>query len=285
MENDDVIDGEQLFLLVFGFIYLSMIFITYMFQYFNILKNKNVEGISHRTMIIGNISSICTLVNSLIFFFSIFKKCNDIGYINCINSSLGLYQIICQFICYIILYLLFSIYRPSISPNENNNQEIRSILDDVETGYQNKENISIYKRPAVLSFLCSLCFDIILLSITISLLSTNDWNGNIDNNIINFAKAMGIIGSISVVIQYLPQIQRLYINKNPGSVSKITYIFLAIGNIICFSYLISEPYSDVTTWISYLIAFVLQLFIFLQIIYYEKRLKKINSLQEPLLQN
>jgi len=334
--HEEVIETDQLFLLIFGFVYLSMIFITYMFQYFSILKNKNVDGISHRTMIIGNISSICTLINSLIFFFSLFKKCYDIGYINCINSSLGLYQIICQFICYIILYILFSIYY--ISPQEigdntminyNNMDDLHQPITQESTFskyYSHMINISFYGcfkqkvnnernsqtlnsedlesniqydsgengvssshiinkkriiRVGVLSFLVSIILDSILLSITISLLSTNNWNGNLNLSIINYAKAMGIIGTISVVIQYLPQIQRLYINKNPGAVSKITYTMLSIGNIICFAYLFSEPASDITTWISYVMAFILQFCIVGQIIYYEIRLKRL-SRQFPI---
>lgn len=269
--------AEQLIFLTFGFIYLSMIFVTYSFQYYKILSSKITDGISHTSMIIGNISSVCSLSNTLIFFFTTIKKCPEVGIIDCINSSLGLFQIICQFICYIILYLIFSIYYRSPKKTVKVSR-LESLPVETEYTELNDVDERYMVRNGGISFLVSIASDSILIGLTVGLLSVDDWNGYNENAIIMFARTIGVIGTISVVLQYFPQIKRLYINKNPGTVSKVTYILLAIGNLISFFYLIMESASDFTTWTPYLLSFMLQMVIFSQIIYYENRLKKLSEM-------
>lgn len=273
----DEYTGFDIFLFIFGLIFIFLIFVTYSFQYLKIIKNKNVKSISHKSILIGNISNICILINTLIFYFPIIKECSYIEYINCINSSIGLYQMISQFICYILLYYLFALYYKTNENNANYNLiNYNSINDDY-----NKKNSNI----SMLSFAISMLLNIIILIITILLLSLNNWENYENILIITYGRTMGILGTIFIIIQFLPQIYKLYINKCQGSLSKITSFLLAIGNIIPFFYIIISSTSDVTTYLPYIISFILQSIIFCQIVYYEKKTKKQNEILSSFYRN
>ena len=232
--------------LLFGLSYLLTIFITYVFQYWRIIKRKNVDGISNSYLMLGNICSLSSLINSLIFYFYVIKECQSFFSLTCINKMIGFYQISSQFICFIIFYILFIIY------------------------YKIADKDNFFKTYKIqLLFLLNQLLNLLFIGITIGILSINNWNSYKYDEIIIYARVMGYISMIFVLLQYLPQIYKLYKTQSHGSLSPITLIFLALGNFISFLYLILEGVSDYTTWLSYLMCFICICIVLIQIFIYK----------------
>jgi len=288
---DSIIDNFEL---IFGIVYIFIIFITYSFQYSNIIINKNVEGITNSFMILGNISSITSLMNALIFYFYIVKDCNIREIIECINKSLGLYQISTQFICYNILYCLYIYYVGNLKIIQDQLNDFIYDNNHIYTSHQftstiqntnysnNFIQVTTYKYK--ICFIFSLFFNFSLIAVTIGLISINDWTGYDLPEVIIYAEVLGYLCAFFVIMQYIPLIYQLYKNKRPGILSPVTYIFLSIGNIISFIFLFSQQNSHFTTWLPYIICFSLQFTIYLQIIYYKYKNKRelINALNERI---
>ena len=261
-----------------GIGYLLTIFITYTFQYIKIYKTKSVTGISPSFLVLGNISSVTSFMNSLIFYFVVIHECFTIDIVECINKMLGLYQIGSQYLCFMIFYVMFVFYYRTNVVNVYPDFEnlVQPLLSN-ENGNSNGNNrISEHHRRGyiVYYFIGMVLVDIILISVTVGLLSRNVWHGNDD--LIIFARALGIISTLSVVTQYVPQIYSLYLTKNAKNLSVVTYILLAGGNFVSFLYLTFQSASDSTTWLPYLICLIMQSLLCVQIIYYEQRSRHLN---------
>jgi len=265
-----MLTSAEISLLAMGLCYLTSIFATYMFQFVKHIRNKSVDGINPHFMLIGNISSVCSFINSLIFYFSVIHECFEIDLILCLNKSLGLYQIGSQYLCYLILYLIYAIlYRIPVH-----------IMDSETALFLAPHQIKRKRGFIILYYFLAMLGNIVLLTITLILLSKNNWHG--DQELINYARVFGIIATVAVVLQYLPQIRELYMKKNAKNLSVVTYILLAVGNFISFFYLTMQEASDVTTWISYLVCMLVQCTMIMQIIHYERRrkiLERTHSLQ------
>lgn len=258
-------------MLAIGICWLASIFITYIFQYIKIIKYHSVEGISSHFMILGNVSSITAFMNSLVFYLSVFRECPTIDPIECLNRSLGLYQIACQFICFIILYVLFVIfYKSTIHHTYNTFSSTPPPSEPL------LPQLSGRKRHLPL-FVVSLTVDILLIMVTIIILQRNAWTGDDDVGYI-YARTLGLISTMAVIGQYTPQIFKLYQIKHPRTLSIITYILLSVGNFVSFFYLVMQDASDFTTWMPYAISLLLQVILVAQIVYYNHRTERLSTI-------
>lgn len=225
-----------------GLFYLIIIFVTYSFQYGKIIKNKNVIGISQHYLILGNLCSGTSLVNTLIFYHKVMRDCSVT--IECVTKMIGFYQIVSQFLCFNIFYIMYLYY------------------------YRDSEERRCSKTKNLYYALSSLLI-IISLSIAIGLLSINNWNGSEIPGVIYYGRFLGIASTIFVFIQYLPQIHKIYHTKSSGALSSITVILIGTGNFVSFGYLLWQGTSDVTTWFPYLTCFILQFIMAFMMVYYD----------------
>lgn len=260
-------DGVDIIMTVLGMFYLLVIFVTYAFQYGKVYKTKSVSGITPSFFVLGNISSVTSYMNSLIFYFAVIHECFHIDVIVCINKMLGLYQIGFQYLCFMLFYILFVFYyRVTIPISHNYGSLSTSVVIAAE---RNTRGYIVHQ------FVILLIFNVTLISTIVGLLSRNDWHG--DKDLIVTARILGIISTVTVLVQYIPQIYSLYKTKNAKNLSIPTYTLLSCGNLVSFIYLAAQSVSDFTTWLPYLVCFIVQASLSAQIIYYEKRRHQLNS--------
>ena len=268
-----------------GLGYLLTIFVTYTFQYVKLYRTKSVTGITPYFLILGNIASVTSLMNSLIFYFSTIHDCFDIILIDCVNRMLGLYQIASQYLCFMIFYFMFVYYyRQQTSPYNQHSQPFASTQTTSLMSQQQQQQTyhsiagghrSSNKRGSIPYQWLAVClFNIVLMVVTVALLSQDDWMGY--QQLISYSRALGIIGTVTVVLQYAPQIHSLYQTKHASNLSATTYVLLCCGNLVSFMYLVittatDMAAADVTTWLPYLVCFLMQLVMVVQIIYYTRR--------------
>lgn len=290
-EDDDSYKGVAVGL---GSAYLLVIFLTYTFQYIRLLRTGSVVGINPYFMILGNLSSVASLLNSLIFYFVVIHECFDIVLIDCINRMLGLYQIAAQYLCFMIFYAMFVYYsrrqvsavatladaKSAISPLASiNYQAIGGSYDRSHSSHCCRTPSNCCRGqgrrgwvPLQLGLV--LLVNAILVTITVVLLSTDDWMGY--QQMTTYGRVLGGVSTVAVMIQYLSQIYSLYQTKYAHNFGVTTYIMLCCGNLTSFLYLmvstaVSHGRADVSTWLPYLVCFLLQLVLVIQIIYYNRR--------------
>jgi len=261
---------QELSMLTLGIVYLVAVFITYVFQYGKIIHSKSVKGISSKFIIIGNLASVTSFMNSLVFYFVVLSDCPQLDLVECLNHSLGLFQIASQFLCFLILYGLYVFYYqpPTLRDfgvSYRNSDGYGSLNNDSEDRFSVEVRCSRY---ACLHLGVSLLVNAGLASLTVGLLSLNNWHGYEEDTVIAYGRTLGILSVIAVGMQYGPQMIKLYETKEPGSISAVTYLLLTTGNFISFFYLIMQDSADVTTWLPYLFSFCCQAVIVVQVVWY-----------------
>ena len=240
---------------ILGISYISVIILTYLFQFVVIIRSKHIEGISSLFLFLGNIASICSVGNAIVFYFDTLQKCMYISHQECFNYVSGLLQFIVSFICIIIfqsIYIYYYLYNSSSRFFIDHTVAIRRCISS--------KSIDL--------FVISILMDAVLIIMIISMLSIDDWTGNNNIMTIKFARALGYFSVVAVSLQYLPQIYTIYRLKKNGSLSLITLILLMIGNIFCVGYFIYQGVSDYTTWLSFAVCGFLLLVLVIEILYY-----------------
>ena len=252
---------------IIGNIILIGIIISYLFQYVKIIRAKTSEGISHIFIAIGYVGTLCSLANSIIFYYPEWMNCRS--FFNCDSNILGFVQLFFQSCCYICFYLLYIIY------SDNTTFVYHTIK---------------HKHIAWIIFIILTC--ILIGTILTSLfLIMNDHNISSSSDHIDlldsikiYADVLSIIIIIATCIQYIPQIIQTYKDKYPGSLSLITISIQCPGSFIIAIFLALQSAGNLSTWIPYTITGLLQLILLIMgTIFYHKNKYIMNQGYHPII--
>jgi hypothetical protein len=95
---------------VFNVSLIFLIFISYLPQYIQIIKTKDVTGISNITVFLGNTLAWMNAVGCALINWNYFECCNVISLWDCNKLIIPVYQIGASSIAWFIFYLLFIKY-------------------------------------------------------------------------------------------------------------------------------------------------------------------------------
>lgn len=240
-EKCAVYDGASTVNFVFLILISIGIIISYIPQYRRIIIKRTSEGLSTNFLFLGSCSSIFTLTN-IILVSSKARHCCAIGALdtfNCINSQLNLFQIGIQCTCAIlILVLVLVITKHSIKQDK--------------AEYKCIENVGkLVAAHGIIS----------LLQITIGF-STNS------TVLYTIANINGLLSALLTVIKYVPQIYTTYRLKHPGTLSIGMMCIQTPGGFIFTATLYFAKGSHWSSWVSYLVAALLQGTLLLLCFYY-----------------
>jgi len=225
---------------------LCLGFVSYLPQYYEILKRKNVDGLSEPSLFILNISTATLAGNSLILNYGKFQ-CYDFSngkvgcsFWLCTGNLLPLWQITVAWLAVIPLYCIY----------------IRFKMQESDR----------------------LCYDFSwFLSYTVSivlmvLFATNYYEFSRDSTLFFewFAYILGIISAIFSTIVWIPQIIQLLKTRNSNGLSLLMFCLQTPGNamIIILQIIYKQHW---TSWIGYVILFVEQLLIVIILIVFKCR--------------
>lgn len=240
--------------------------VSYLPQFYNIVKYGNVDGISEPSLILMNLGMMCLCMNSLIFSWSYFFCMEDIShdiYSNfsssslyyrnlqeesvrnldageCLGNLLPFISIALAWSMVLVYYILFIIYK-----------------------FKKRE-----KR--ILSGLHYMFTYVIFLILVIGLALGEKLYHN-EQFFITYANVLGIASAVLNGLVYLPQIYLLFRLKNSGNVSLLMYIIQTPGNIVIILLHAFLYHSSISTWITYLVVFIEQFIILLLMLYYKYR--------------
>lgn len=218
--------------------------LSYVPQFYNIIKYESVEGISELCLVLMNIGLTCLTMNSLIFswkYFSPFQPINLLPFL----------QIALSWLMVLIYYIIFITFKFKTST-----------LNTIKAE-RKKEKRLLYGLHYAATYLIFTIF-VIALALGEKLQGHSSF----------FALFANILGYTSAVLNclvFLPQIHKIYKNKSKGNVSVIMYLLQTPGNLIIIIFQAVVYHAPLSTWITYVVVLVEQLIILLMMIYYYYR--------------
>ncbi|EMG46735.1 SPAC4C5.03 Uncharacterized protein C4C5.03 [Candida maltosa Xu316] len=240
-ENCAVFDGASTVNFVFSILISIGIIISYLPQYRRIFIKRTSEGLSTNFLFLGSCSSIFTLTN-IILVSSKARNCCRIGALdtfNCINSQLNLFQIGIQCTCAIlILVFVLLVTKHSIKQDKHEYRKIEHVG-------------KLVAGHGILS----------LIQIAIGF-STNS------TVLYSIANANGLLSALLTIIKYVPQIHTTYKLKHPGTLSIGMMCIQTPGGFVFTATLFFTKGSHWSSWVSYLVAALLQGTLLLLCFYY-----------------
>ena len=207
--------------------------ISYIPQFYNIIKYDSVEGISQMSLILMNIGSMCLTMNSIIFSWNYF---NPIDF----SNLFPFIQICLSWVMVLIYYIIFISYK-----------------------FKTKKKRFFYGLQYAVTYLL---FSIFIISLALG----EKIQGHIQFLYI-FANILGYTSAILNSLVYLPQIYKIYVLKSSGNLSFLMYGIQTPGNIIIIIFQAFIYSSPVSTWITYVIVLIEQFIILSMMTYYHFR--------------
>jgi uncharacterized protein with PQ loop repeat len=188
---------------------------TYIPQFYIIMKNRSIEGISEASLIVMNIGMMCLSMNSLIYSWKYF-------FCNCLYDLLPFITIVISWIVVLFYYIIFLIYK----------------LKDYSKLFS-----------PTLSYAISYLFFVSLIIV----LALTEKIKDHTNFLILYADILGIASSVANGLAYIPQIYILLKTRSNGNLSLLMYIFQTLGGVVILFFQIIIFRSPITTWITYVV--------------------------------
>jgi len=238
---------------IVGFLFILGIIGIYIPQYYKIYKKKSSYGLSNTFMILGNMATFLTSVNSLIYYINAFPCMRKE---NCVEQFMGLGIIILQWILFLINYIMFVYYHPS------KHSSLIKFKINVNWGF-------------ILSNTCG----IICLAITIGFLGVDGWKyKTADAKFLVWSYILEVLITTLFLLHYIPQIWETYKLKEIGSISLVSLGIMCPGSyiwtffLVCQSTITNNPNaSRPQVWIPYLVVGTMQLILLIMGIYYNRK--------------
>mmetsp|Transcript_8639 Transcript_8639/g.8545 ORF Transcript_8639/g.8545 Transcript_8639/m.8545 type:complete len:297 (+) Transcript_8639:39-929(+) len=218
------------------------IIISYLPQYRRIYIKKTSEGLSTNFLFLGSCSSIFTLTN-IILVSSKARHCCYIGalnFFNCLNSQLNLIQIGIQCTCAILILVIVLL----------------------QTRYSIKQDKEEYARIVTVGKFVALHGIISIIEVFTGLFTNHTL-------LITIAQINGLLSALLTMMKYVPQITTTYKLKHPGTLSIGMMCIQTPGGFIFTMTLFFTKGSHWSSWVSYLVAALLQGTLLMLCIYYE----------------
>ncbi|EDK43149.1 conserved hypothetical protein [Lodderomyces elongisporus NRRL YB-4239] len=240
--NCSVFEGASAVNFAFSILITFGIIISYIPQYRRIYLKRTSEGLSTNFLLLGSCCSIFTLTN-IFLVSSRARQCCYIGALNtfnCISSQLNLFQIGIQCVCAImILVLVLVLTKDSIKQDKHE-----------------------YARIEVVG-------KIVMLHGVVSLVELLIGFNSSSTVLYSIANINGLISAALTVVKYVPQINTTYHLKHPGTLSIGMMCIQTPGGFVFAATLMFTKGSHWSSWVSYLVAALLQGTLLTLCIYYE----------------
>lgn len=226
--------------------------ISYLPQYYKIIKNKHVNGISHWTQGLSNISCFSAFLGAFMLDYHIFKECPHDKY--CGRDLVPFSQLLFVWLCPLINYIIFILYYSC--PNY-----VQTTLCNI------KEKTLVYGFFWFYIIIIIGCF---MLTTIVLVANWESWK----KHGLLFGEILNVLSSIITVFVWIPQIYKTYKEKNIGSLSLISLGIQTPGSFIIFIFQVVISKASWYIGLPYLITGIFQIIILTFGIYYERNKKK-----------
>ncbi|CCX06480.1 hypothetical protein FPQ18DRAFT_135153 [Pyronema domesticum] len=237
--------------LVFSFVILFGILVSYLPQHIRIISRGTSEGISPLFLLLGVTSGTCAFLNILILSWGVLGCCSKgIGPFNCFAASMGVAQVGTQWLCFAIILALYLIFLPQ------------------PTGIPGGPQPAT-KKTAVAVSIGSIVHLAAMGAITLYLgaLKGAPEDGAGDDPtralhpsaaLVNWANFLGVQSTVLASIQYIPQLFTTWRLKHVGSLSIPMMCIQTPGSFVWAISLATREGTRWSSWATYVVTGCLQ---------------------------
>jgi uncharacterized protein with PQ loop repeat len=234
---------------VIGVLLILGSIISYVPQYYKIIKNENVIGISHWSQGLNNISAFSAFFGAFMLDYETIENCYTDD--NCASDMIPFIQLLFVWLCPLINYIIFIKYY-STPPH------VKSSCCNIRDKYVVYGFFGFY---IFIFLICCLMTSIVLIA---------NWK-NWKHHAIFFGKTLNILSSLITAFVWTPQIYKTYKEKHIGSLSLLSLGIQAPGSFMIFIFQVVLSGSSWYIGFPYLITSLFQLTIFILGFGYERK--------------
>ena len=226
--------------IVFGLCLTFASVLTYIPQFYAIVKNKSVSGISELSLILMNIGMFALSTNLIIISWQAFF-CSPFT-VSCFSNLLPFIHVLTSWLMTLVYYIIFITYK-----------------------MKNREKRMISGLNYMITYIL-----FVILIVTLSLTEKVAHNEKFFEI---YEKVLGILSAVLNGLVYIPQIYSLMKNKTGGNISILMYALQTPGNALIIIFQCVLYNEKITTWLTYVIILCEQsvILMLLIIFYYKKR--------------
>lgn len=216
------------------------------------------------------------LVNIALLQYDTLACCAEVSLGSCLENTLGIVQVFAIWLLFTIIFVLYLAYFPTVPPP-------RTITGGGGGGIGTRavlaERLEQEWKEAVVVTWLSLAFHLstLILSVVMMKEASDVW-------VIFWAGIMGIFGTLTGVIQYVPQLISTWHSKSVGALSIFTMMIQAPGSFLLFLSLAVRPGTNWTTWLPYFVTGSFQSALLAMCLVWRARAENAGYVQVPSLE-
>jgi uncharacterized protein with PQ loop repeat len=237
--------------------------LSYFPQYYSLIKSKQAKGISELSLFVLNIGSVCLVLNSLILNWYKFECFNVCGFWLCSANLLPFFQILVGWVMVLPLYMIF----------------LRFKIKAKRLAFINDPD----QRHWLWYFGYATTYWVfIVIVLIVSLVEKYGTSNDSDSTVFFgiFARTLGVMSAVASCLVWIPQIIKLIMSRNQGSLSLVMFIIQTPGNLVIVMFQAVLYQQNWSTWISYVVLCAEQLIIVIMLIVFKCQQRRAEAAED-----
>ncbi|KAF9050191.1 hypothetical protein BJ165DRAFT_1457084 [Panaeolus papilionaceus] len=231
--------------------------ISYLPQHLRIILKKSSEGLSPVYLLLGTGSAIAAFFNMITLQAPLVKCCSKVSLGECAEMTAGVLQLGIQWFCFSLVFVLYMKYYP---------ERLKTVEIDIdEDGGEPPIHLRIpiqseeWRLSIILAWITIASFCVTALTTAYLL-----WGAiptphqETPPKQAAWATFLGVSAALMATVQYAPQIMHTYKTKLVGALSIPMMLIQTPGGILMVTSIALRPGTNWTSWITFLMAAILQ---------------------------
>lgn len=249
-----------------GIFLILGVVISFLPQYYKIIKTKSVEGISHWSLGLNNISCFCALFGSFMLDYYILNDCYKDTF--CGRNIVPFLQLILIWLCMLIYYILYIVYY------NRTETEIYTTEGFLFMNYKfSKIKREAYYVYGFFAFYITVFLGAVSLTSVVLIANWENW----EKHGILFGDMLNILAAMITSFFWIPQIYETWKKQDIGALSLATLVMQTPGSLLTFLFQVLISHSSWFIGAPYLISFILQTILLTMGIIFEYNKQKNNT--------
>lgn len=256
----------------FGVLIAIGVWISWLPQQVQFLRSKSTFGVSYWWILLTQAANWAPFIIGLYTNWDLFRCCSYLDFWDCQKTLVTMWQLGISTFSVTCIFILYVMYYDPIGPTvikylrENPLEEVH-ISDKVRLNAANYKDVT--RKAKFIKFILSVGFMVLVfVSIVIGyfIMYVTDPQSS---ELKVYTIFLSVIGVLSVVVQFTPQIYITYKLKTSGNLSLVMLIIQTPGTWVWLFYMVVVDPQDWTVWLSSFVAGSQVSVLLAQVIYYD----------------
>mmetsp|Transcript_26034 Transcript_26034/g.36627 ORF Transcript_26034/g.36627 Transcript_26034/m.36627 type:complete len:313 (-) Transcript_26034:2778-3716(-) len=257
-------EGKSIIAYVTGGTIIVGVFISYIAQIAEISVRKSSAGISWVTIFLANAGGCATLLNAVFDQWSTLVCCRDWEWNQCVSSTLSVLQIASGWISVLVLYVVFLWFYPKFEDTPeykskmNKAFQVNSERSEEELSTNRIDNLKKEKEAYDIHRKFSKVFWWVYVGFFLFFCTLLGFGflaafGKHSPWLKGYVYALGIVATISVIVQWSPQIWKTWVTQDVGALSIPMILLQTPGSFLIVVFQGFLYQAPVITWLPFFV--------------------------------